>query len=350
MRSLVIAFALAIVIPSVPAGNAQGSCPVDTTPDFTDSCYHEYLLYDVDQPEIDILILPSASPYALRDSIILEQSIQAWDDGINNLGPSWLASGLNLHWYSVGLDPIPDEALWDPEIIVIPAEFNPVLLAGIGLMAPLYWCHNIPSPFSLGSLPDITALPGFHQHEGSVWGMFYSQCNDGGFTCFVVNTNFLWTPDAANRRDMYDLNSHELGHCLGIGHVGDALDFKASAYPKDDIMSYASDGHDPLHVLCVSTLNILALEHTYGHLIPSAPSGYPSSSIGGFVHMHPSDWSADSCNEPTASYTDLTPVLEADPLGLGGSASVGTSVPAQSRPWQTLPGESGLWQPLAPGY
>lgn len=308
MRIFSLAAALLLVtLALAPTASAQATCPGDTTPNFTDSCYHEYVLYDVDQPEIDILILPSASPYVLRDWVILEQSVKAWDDGINNLGPAWLADGVNLRWYSVGLDPIPDEATFDPEIVIVPAEFNPVLLFGIGLEAPLYWCRNVPDP------RELTQMAGFQQHTDSVWGMMRAKCDDGGFTCFVINTNFLWTPDAANRRDMYDLNSHELGHCLGIGHVGDALDFTANEYPEDDIMSYETDGRDAGQVLCVSTLNILALQQVYGKLL--GQSGYPMNPEGTYVHQDPADWDDDSCAEPTASSTDPTPLLEADPLG-----------------------------------
>src|SRR5438128_157151 len=81
------------------------------------SHYHQYLLYNMDQREVDVLVLPSASPYALRDSALITQSVKAWDDGINALAPAWLGSGLNIHQYRVGLDTIPTKALWDPEIV-----------------------------------------------------------------------------------------------------------------------------------------------------------------------------------------------------------------------------------------
>jgi hypothetical protein len=315
---------LAFVFVSQPV--QAGTCaPYDTTPDFTDFCYHEYVLYNVDQSDIDILILPSASPYAARDAVLMEESVEMWDDGINNLGPTWLASGVNLNHYTVGLDTIPENALWDAEIVIIPAEFNPAVLFGIGLQSPSGLCHGIPNPLGMLSAQDgfgladfyegtitaqdMAAMPEFHQHDGP-WGMLTTKCANGGYTCFVINTNFLWLPDNANGIDMFDLNSHELGHCLGIGHVGDALDFTANAYPRDDIMSYESDGWNPNYVLCVSTLNIRALERVYGHML-SQP-GYPAFPANSYVHMVPSDWSDDGCTATIPNVLDVSRVTSSD--------------------------------------
>lgn len=181
----------------------------------------------------------------------------------------------------------------DPEIIIVSAEFNPVLLFGIGLQSPLIWCHGIgPGGGQVGWLEDLPFNPEFHSHGGE-WGMMNMECDDGGRQCVVLNTNFLSTWTANNRRYMYDLNTHEVGHCLGIGHVGDALDFSAKKFPKDDIMSYQHGSH----VHCVSTLNIKALEAVYGGLL-----GHPELHVGrgGFVHMNPGSWADADCAEPTA--------------------------------------------------
>lgn len=284
MRSTPITLSLALALAVAAVGSAAT---------FNDNNYHEYILYNVDTPHIDVLIVPSASPYALRDNTILRQGIDAWDDGINDLGPSWLANGVEIRTYVLGEDIPPAEALADPEIIVVSAEYNPVLLFGIGLQGPISWCHGIgPGAGNLDWREDIVAMPEFHEHDGS-WGMLAAQCDDGGKQCIVLNTNFLWLPDADNRRNMYDLNTHEVGHCLGVGHVGDALDFSAQNFPVKDIMSYQHGNH----VHCVSTLNIKALEAVYGGLLgnPGVAQG-----AGTYVHMNPAVYALASCAEPTA--------------------------------------------------
>ncbi len=48
--------------------------------------------------------------------------------------------------------------------------------------------------------------------------------------------------------------SHEFGHCLTIGHVGDGLEGSWGALPSNDIMAY---NDDPVALnKCVSTLDV----------------------------------------------------------------------------------------------
>lgn len=259
--------------------------------DFNDNDYHEYILSEVDTAAIDVLILPPASPYALRDAELVQGGIEAWDEGINELGPQWLADGIDIRSYVLGFDIPTNEALLDPEIIVVSAEYNPALLFGIGLQVPISWCHGIgPGAGQIDWIEELPLDPDFHEH-GGVWGMFSMSCDDGGKQCVVLNTNFLWLPDDENARNMFDLNTHEVGHCLGIGHVGDALDFTANNYPKQDIMSYEHGSH----VHCVSNLNIRALEAVYGGLLGHPELFQPS---GTYVHMNPSQYDYVDCDEP----------------------------------------------------
>jgi hypothetical protein len=264
---------------------------------FTDNNYHEYLLYDMDTPEIDVLIVPPSSPYYARDIMNLEKSVQAWDDGINDLAPSWLADGLNIHYFTLGYDEVPAPALADPEVIIYAAEFNPVLLLGIGLEP---WQNVFVGETPCTNLDPLDQAQ-WHGHENSPWAS--AQCQGmGGSTCVVINTNFLWLPDQENEIQMYDLNQHEFGHCIGIGHVGDALDFAAANYPEQDIMSYQ---RDVTQVHCVSSLNIRALEATYGDLLGQSSVAQDS---GTYVHMNQNDYTYSDCKNPGQNWLDLGPI------------------------------------------
>lgn len=325
-RTAIGIFLLAFAFAAAPTGIAPPTCPVDTTADFTDNCYHEYLLYNVDyEPDIEVLIMPSASPFALRDHVVIQQSIDMWDAGINALGPAWLANGINLHHYSVGIDYVPEEAWWDPEIVIIPSVVTPLSYAGIGQQIPFDVCHGLPPPTSLlgFDLPElaeaVASSPGLHRHateSGYSMGVLTTECDSGGSVCFVIYSGPIGTggtTDMGNLRDLFDLNSHELGHCLGVGHVGDALDFSAIDYPEDDIMSYENDGQNPAYVLCVSTLNIEALKQVYGDLRGQA--GYSSAPAGGYAHQLPTSWSPHACTQPTITlWTDLQAVRDFDPI------------------------------------
>ena len=75
-----------IVLSSLPAMTVQaaGTCPsgtvtgIESPTTFSDGCYHQYLLYNVDTPEVDAIILPPATANnAVRDITLIEQSIDA---------------------------------------------------------------------------------------------------------------------------------------------------------------------------------------------------------------------------------------------------------------------------------
>ncbi|MEA3191169.1 MAG: hypothetical protein QOD77_1751 [Thermoplasmata archaeon] len=239
--------------------------------EFWDENYHEYILYNEDTYKIDVLIVPSASPFVLSDLTTVRKAVDGWENGIQALGPAWMTSNLDLRTYTLGVDVPTNEALTDPEIVVLVSEHDPVLLFGIGLQTPFGLCR---------------ATGPTHQHPGSSFVSAQVQCTQGGFMCLAINTNFL----LGGSRQMYDLVAHEFGHCLGIGHVGDALDFDAKRVPMKDIMSYQ---YDASHVFCVSTLNIKALSAVYAH--PSLLNQPGWQSAGTYVSMAPSAYSNWAC-------------------------------------------------------
>jgi hypothetical protein len=228
---------------ALPLADAE-FCTSASGCEFWDNNYHEYILYDVDTPNVDVLIVPPASGLPLSDLAAIQQSVAAWEDGINAMAPAWLASGLDIHAYTLGVDTPPQSALSDPEIIIATANHDPFVLFGIGEQVPFSVCRD--------------QVAADHVHPGATLKMM--RCDDGGMQCIVLNTNWL----LGSAHDMYDLNAHEFGHCLGLGHVGDALDFDAKTVPVHDIMSYQTT---PSQVHCVSSLNIQGLEGIYATLL-----------------------------------------------------------------------------------
>lgn len=241
-----------IPVTLAPDANATvEGCKSESGCDFWDDDYHEYTVYDVDTPAIDVLVVPPASPAAMQEVAVVKEAVTAWGEGVQALGEDWFRDNFTLNTYVVGLDVVPPEALADPEIVVFAAEFNPALLFGIGLEPAALLCQAIGQD-TLHAYPD-------HQH-GDVL-VRAANCANTGFLCYAINTNF-----ALNEQGlvyMQDLVAHEVGHCLGGGHVGDALDFKAKAVPFQDIMSY--EHGDAVH--CVSNLNVRVLEDVYASLV-----------------------------------------------------------------------------------
>jgi hypothetical protein len=320
-----IASALLFLVALAPLGLGAGetqpcASTFDTTPAFTDYCYHQGVWYSPDTAQFDVLILPQASPYALRDTQLAEQSVEMWDAGIHSLGASWL-SGLNIDTYVVGHEPVPARALADPEVIVvISTEVNPFVLFGVAVQHPLNFCHGLGLSTGQKVLPSTawTDLRGFHQHPGASYGSFAASCNGGGKMCYVVNTNFLWLPDDQDRHSMYDLISHEVGHCLTLGHVGDA-DTESTddsiAYPDQDIMSYENDGLTSPTMHCVSNLNVRVIEKAFGSVLgQSGATTAIAPASAAYVHMKPADYSQPSCTQSTANYLDIRYAEESQPI------------------------------------
>lgn len=246
---------------------------VGDIPKFTDGCYHMRTgLNRLDTPEIDVLLVPPASPYPERDLRTMRQAVEMWADGIATLAPAmdldWLSDGVDFDLF-VDDDALSLDPLWDPEIVVLAS--NPVGGAGIGIdpVEAVFGgsgpCHGQPNP--LASLEDWQALPGFDGHHGGLGGTFSVQCEGGGSLCFAVNGAIDPAPGVLDVFGLYDLVAHEFGHCLTVGHVGDAMDHEAEAVPYADIMSYTNQEHDK----CVSTLDVESFALTMSRFLLATP-------------------------------------------------------------------------------
>lgn len=227
----------------------------------------------LDSPQVDVLVLVPVSPTAERDLRIMRQSVEMWEGGINYLaremGLNWLADGMKFHITVDYFDPTGEQGgqfttypVVDPEIVVIAT--NPVGGIGIGVdpvttFGPPLVKNQIPCNPVKGNpleFKEWENLPGFNNHHGKRTGTYTEACNgSGGNVCFAINGAIDPLPDRFDIFGLFELVSHEIGHCLTIGHVGDGADGDWGAVPTNDIMAYGS-GLPGLLTKCVSTLNV----------------------------------------------------------------------------------------------
>src|SRR5687768_10085946 len=234
-------------------------------------CHHMRTdLNALDSPKVDVLVMVPVSPTAERDMRIMRQSVEMWEGGIDYLAEQmklhWLASGLDFH---VTVDYVDVEGdgdggefttypIVDPEIVVIAT--NPVGGVGIGIDPVdfvftdpnLVPCHNTPNPFDFEYWEN---LPGFNDHHQERTGTYVEDCGGaGGNICFAINGAIDPAPEQIDFFNLFDLVSHEFGHCLTLGHVGDGAEGTWAVVPTNDIMAYSSD--PPGLNKCVSTLDV----------------------------------------------------------------------------------------------
>jgi hypothetical protein len=258
--------------PYFGADNFPPGCIRDmsrTNPD--NICHHMRTdLNALDSPQVDVLVMVPVSPTAERDMRIMRQSVEMWEGGIDYLagemGLDWLAAGVDFHITVDYFDLENDEEggefttypIVDPEIVVIAT--NPVGGIGIGVDPVdfvftdpnLVPCHNVQNPFDFEYWEN---LPGFNNHHQQRTGTYVEDCGGaGGNICFAINGAIDPAPPAIDVFNLFDLVSHEFGHCLTLGHVGDGAEGSWGVVPTNDIMAYSSD--PPGLNKCVSTLDV----------------------------------------------------------------------------------------------
>lgn len=285
------------------SGNLPPGCTAESTegPHFTDGCYHMRTdLNDLDTPVIDVLIVTPASPYPERDVRTMRQAVEMWAAGIDHLAPQLGLDWLDAVEFHIFLD---DDAFttdpaWDPEIVVVAA--NPVVagVQGIGIdpldFVTVLGVDPIEIPCRganpLASFEAWQALPGFDGHHGHS-GTYVEECGSGGSVCYAVNLAIDPAPgvvDDVLGMNMFDLVAHEVGHCLSVGHVGDADDHSANNVPVDDIMSYT---HDREPGKCVSSLDVEAFAVRMSRYLLPTPLvvNHANGPGGSFQVQHPRD-------------------------------------------------------------
>jgi len=255
-------------------GKLPAECITDRDPINPDNlCYHMKVgLNALDSPKVDVDVLIPVSPAAERDMRVATQAVQMWDEGLHYLADQmdldWLSDGFEMDVRtrlvpvdanSIPLDPI---NLVDPEIIVVVS--NPIGGIGIGIDPTAFGgelglyddqglpCAEVANPFSMDAWE---ARSGFEQHGGEPGGVYVQDCGGvGGNVCFAVNGAVDPVPGLSDFFPLFELVSHEFGHCLTLGHVGDGADGPWGPTPTNDIMAYSTD--PPLVNKCVSTLDV----------------------------------------------------------------------------------------------
>lgn len=257
---------------------------------FADGKFHEIGLFSWDTATLDVLVVPPAASDPVARTAAIRASLAAWEAGIAELGAPWLVQGLDIRVYTLGVDVPPASALADPEVVILSAEYNPAVLLGVGVSAEGLAC-NSGLPATRADAPWTAP----HRHDGSPWSVAMCRSNVDN-VCVVSNHGVAIAgafTEATSDHWMYDLNAHEFGHCLGIGHVGDALDFSSQRFPVQDIMSYQ---HDPEQVHCVSNLNLRTLEGMFAKVLgrPQVEWLAPLDDVA----MAPADYEHVSCQYP----------------------------------------------------
>ena len=243
----------------------------------TPICHHMRTdMNGLDSPKVDVLVLVPVSPTAERDMRIMRQSIEMWEGGIDHIaskgGMDWLASGMDFHISVDAIDPngkggeFTTYPIVDPEIVVIAT--NPVGGLGIGIDPLDFYddvfgspndgegpCSGVKNPLDFKAWENV---PGFSSHHEARSGTYTEDCGGaGGNICFAVNGAIDPTPGEGPLEDffaLFDLVSHEVGHCLTVGHVGDGAEGDWGGTPTNDIMAYNADPAG--RSKCVSTLNV----------------------------------------------------------------------------------------------
>lgn len=258
---------------------------------YWDGQFHEGTVYELDTLVLDAFVfpVPAADPESATEAAVMATA--GWTR-VKEFAADWFVESWELNTYEVGKDVAPAEAISDPEIIVLSESGQ--RSTSIGLNAEQLAC----SVFSLDGI-DLEADPNFvpgslatkvypvHEHDGMA--IFAAECITGGFRCFALN----FAGALGGNNPLYDLVAHEVGHCLGLSHVGDALDFNSRFVPTLDIMAYADN---PSRVSCPSTLNARVMEGIYAELAGQPVPAWMQN--GTRFAMNPWEYQVTECPLP----------------------------------------------------
>jgi hypothetical protein len=192
--------------------------------------YAQDVLFTWDRLEFDIVVVPPShgqvyngngplgggdpSELTPTNSYLraIEDSIQAWDDAVDEFARPIVRRLFETRVYVVGRDPLPEDDE-EVEILIVTDESKTVVL-GVAV--------------------------------------------GGGEPCIVDNSKFF--VESFSYEDMFNVNGQEYGHCLGLAHVRDNE-------PEHDVMDGTYDdavGAAGVHLHCPSNLNVYGLQRAIG--------------------------------------------------------------------------------------
>ncbi len=247
VASTIAALALLVAAPPVQSTHADGSYDLP-------NWYLPPVPLFLGFVTVDVLILPAehgqvfngngaaggnavaeAQPCANSYTAAMRDSTVAWRTAIQNMGAAWIKNNLILNVYVVGCDSnIPTAALTHPEVVVFTDE-----------------------------------------NKGPILGVAFSST-----PCLVDNSKFFITSFTYN--DMYNINSQEFGHCLGLDHV-------SGSHPVNDVMngSYPyTTGAAATPKNCVSNLDVLGVQSSFAFQFGQPGAGQTATiAVGAYAQQ-----------------------------------------------------------------
>lgn len=255
---------------------------------------------------IEVLILVPVSVTAERDMRIMRQAVAMWDGGIHYLAPRMGLPWLSQVKFHVTFDFVNTAVnggggLLAPPVIapdIVVVGVNPSAGVGAGLdplnSTPLGGlplgavpCPTVQRPFDLSFWQ---GLKGFTSRHDPRSGTYEASCGsqDGQGThhvCFVVDGAQDPDPTSVDWFGSFWVTSHEFGHCLTLGHVGDGAEGSVNGVwwgpvPFQEIMNYegygdprSETGGTPAFNKCASTLDVETFAARMSHFLDTNGDG-----------------------------------------------------------------------------
>lgn len=203
---------------------------------------------------------------------------ESWETAVGQFGSSALINAFIVNAYVLGSDTVPEEALTDPEILVVPVETLGPALYGASVD------HRV---ITHGELPGKVIGPCDPENP------FCDEVFIVPQLCVAYVTMFHFT--SASYEFFFNTVAHEVGHCLGLHHAqGTSDDMEHDTMQRDaqhiPVVSPFT-GHDDwwqLDLHCPSSMNVAGLELVFapalgqpgGDSVTISSAAYDRSSCG----------------------------------------------------------------------